>query len=68
LKRIVVTALWAYSFWMLGSMISVLAGVPDLLGPAFGLTAGVMVGLDPRHLFWARPAQSPSAPGLPVTA
>ena len=68
MKRIVVTALWAYAFWFLGSMISVLAGIPDLLGPAFGLAAGALVGLDPKHLFWARPAQTSSVRSVPVTA
>ena len=68
MKRIVVTALWAYSFWFLGSMISVLAGVPDLIGPALGLVAGTLVGLDPRHLFWTRPARTGSPQRNPVTA
>ena len=57
MKRIAVAALWFYSFWALGSMISVLVGVPDFLGPVLGLMAGAIVGLDPRHLIWSHPVQ-----------
>jgi hypothetical protein len=32
------------------------AGVPDLLGPVLGLTAGLIIGIDPRRLIWARQA------------
>jgi len=68
MKRIVATALWLYSFWYLGSMISFVVGVPDLLGPALGVTAGVMVGVDPRHLIWSRSARTAHPNSVPATA
>jgi hypothetical protein len=70
MKRLVAAALWLYSFWYLGSMIAAIVGVPDLLGPALGLAAGVIVGIDPRRLIWTRqtarrtaspPAAAPNA-------
>jgi hypothetical protein len=32
--------------------VSMLLGVPDLLGPALGVTGGLLVGVDPRRLIW----------------
>ena len=58
MKRIAAAALWLYAFWYLGSMISVLVGVPDLLGPVLGLSAGLIVGVDPRRVIWRRPARA----------
>ena len=58
MKRFAAAALWLYAFWYLGSMISVLVGVPDLLGPALGIAAGLIVGIDPRRVIWRRPARA----------
>ena len=44
--------LWAYALWYLGSMISAFLGTPDLLGPILGISGGLIVGLDPKHLLW----------------
>jgi hypothetical protein len=55
MKRLVAAALWLYALWYLGSFVSMLLGVPDLLGPALGVTGGLLVGVDPRRLIWARP-------------
>jgi hypothetical protein len=54
MKRVAVAALWLYSFWYLGSFASALVGVPDFLGPVFGLTAGLIVGIDPKRAFRRR--------------
>ena len=56
MKRIAAAVLWFYAFWYLGSMIAGVVGTPDLLGPVLGLAAGLIVGVDPRHLIWRRPA------------
>jgi len=56
MKRIAAATLWFYAFWYLGSMITGFMGTPDLLGPVLGLAAGLIVGLDPRHLLWSRRA------------
>jgi hypothetical protein len=65
MKRTAAAILWFYAFWYLGSAVAAILGVPDLLGPVLGLTAGVMVGVDPRRLIWVRPtgrgATAPSA-------
>lgn len=58
MKRIAAAFLWFYAFWALGSMISMVMGVPDLLGPALGVTAGLIVGIDPRRVIWRRPARA----------
>ena len=52
MKRIASAALWFYALWYLGSMISAFLGVPDLLGPILGISGGLIVGVDPRHLLW----------------
>ena len=53
-RRIAAAILWLYAAWYAGSAIAMLIGVPDLLGPVLGLTAGLIVGVDPRHLIWMR--------------
>jgi hypothetical protein len=58
MKRTAAAALWLYAFWYLGSMISVLVGVPDLLGPVLGVSAGLIVGIDPRRVIWRRPTRA----------
>jgi hypothetical protein len=54
MKRLLAAALWLYAVWYAGSMISAIFGVPDLLGPVLGIAAGLIVGVDPRHLIWSR--------------
>jgi hypothetical protein len=61
MRRVAATFLWFYSFWYLGSMVAALVGVPDLLGPVLGIAAGVVVGVDPRRLIWARTAARTAA-------
>lgn len=58
MKRLLATALWTYALWYLGAAISLVFGLPDLLGPILGLATGLLVGLDPRHVFWHRPAHA----------
>jgi hypothetical protein len=54
MKRLVAAGLWGYALWYLGSMISAVLAVPDLLGPVIGLAGGLIVGIDHRHLIWVR--------------
>ncbi|MCI0581771.1 MAG: hypothetical protein L0227_02570 [Chloroflexi bacterium] len=68
MKRLAITGLWLYAFWYLGSMIAALMGVPDLLGPALGIAAGIIVGVDPRRLIWARPGLALSTSTAPSGA
>jgi hypothetical protein len=58
MKRFAAAALWLFALWYLGSMISALVGVPDLLGPALGVSAGLIVGIDPRRVIWRRPVRA----------
>lgn len=62
MKRYVAAGLWLYAFWYVGSMTAAILSVPDLLGPTFGITAGLLVAIDPRRLIWARPTGSAPAP------
>lgn len=49
MKQALVTMLWAFSFWYLGSAVALYAGISDLLGPILGLAAGVLIVVDPHH-------------------
>lgn len=63
MKRLISAVLWFYAIWYLGSAVSVALGIPDLLGPVLGLSAGLIVGIDPKHAIWrrtARPGWSPA--------
>ena len=55
MKRLASSALWAYALWYLGSIVSALLGTPDLLGPLLGISGGLIVGIDPKHLLWPSP-------------
>ena len=63
MKRYVAAGLWLYAFWYVGSMTASMLNVPDLLGPTFGIAAGLIVAIDHRRLIWTRPA-----PSTPATA
>jgi hypothetical protein len=52
MKRLVAATLWLFAMWYLGSFVAYMLNVPDLLGPALGITSGVIVGIDPRHRIW----------------
>ena len=54
MKRIAAASLWFYAFWYLGSTLASVVGVPDLLGPVLGLSAGLIVGMDPARRIWTR--------------
>ena len=58
MKRFVAATLWLYAFWYIGSTISVIMGMPDLLGPVLGIAAGLIVGIDPRRVIWRRTARA----------
>ena len=55
MKRLASSALWAYALWYLGSIVSALLGTPDLIGPLLGISGGLIVGIDPKHLLWPSP-------------
>ena len=58
MKRLASSALWAYALWYLGSIVSALLGTPDLLGPLLGISGGLIVGIDPKHLLWSGPQRA----------
>lgn len=68
MKRILAVGLWFYAFWYLGSMIAAFLGIPDLLGPALGLSAAFFVGVDPQRRIWARRATSAAQTGGATTS
>ena len=61
MKRLVAGMLWFYAFWTLGSVVSSVLGIPDLLGPIVGVAAGLIIGLDPRHVIWRKPSAAVEA-------
>ncbi len=54
MKRIAVSALWAYAFWYAGAMLASMFSAPEVFAPILWIAAGVLVGVDPRGLFWAK--------------
>ena len=62
MKRLLAAALWLYAVWYAGSLVSAILGVPDLIGPVVGIAAGVIVGVDPRHLIWSRTPRMAASP------
>ncbi len=54
MKRLLAATLWFYAAWYAGSLLAAVIGVPDLIGPVVGIAAGLIVGVDPRHLIWNR--------------
>ena len=53
MKRLAVSALWGYAFWYAGAMLASIFSGPEVFGPILGIAAGLLVGIDPRGLFWA---------------
>ena len=71
MKRYIAATLWLYAAWYVGSAISMLMGAPDVLGPVLGLAAGLIVGLDPRHVIWthgATASRTPSTTAVPTAS
>lgn len=66
MKRTVATILWLFSAWYAGSTLSAFMGVPDLLGPIFGIATAMIVGLDPRHTIWYERASATRGPASPA--
>lgn len=46
-KRLAVLFLWLWAGWTVGSFVSFAWGVPELIGPAFGLLALAVAALVP---------------------
>jgi hypothetical protein len=60
-KRALASMLWFYSIWYAGAMIASALGISPALGPILGAAAAAIVAVDPRGLFWARPADPRSS-------
>ena len=61
-KRVVAAFLWFYTGWYAGAMIAAFLGINPAFGPILGVAAAGLVIVDPRQLFWARPAKADVAP------
>ena len=61
-KRVVAAFLWFYTGWYAGAMIAAFIGINPAIGPIVGVAAAGLVIVDPRQMFWARPAQAVVAP------
>jgi len=60
-KRVVATVLWAYAFWYAGALIAELFGFSPALGPILAAAAGLIIGVDPRHIIWTKPEARPTS-------
>ena len=68
-KRVVAAFLWFYTGWYAGAMIAAFIGINPAFGPILGVAAAGLVIVDPRQMFWARPAAAEVAPApAPVEA
>lgn len=54
MRQTLIAALWAYTFWYLGSAVAFAVGGSDLLGPTLGLVAGLAKIGYARQASWAR--------------
>jgi hypothetical protein len=57
-KRVVAAFLWFYTGWYAGAMIAAFIGINPAIGPIIGVAAAGLVVVDPRRMFWARPADA----------
>jgi hypothetical protein len=65
-KRVLAFVLWGFMAWYAMNFIAYLMGAPDVIGPIIGLAVGLLVFLDPFHVFWSRPkagAEKPATDG-----
>jgi hypothetical protein len=62
-KRALITLLWFYSMWFLGAATAYVLGISGALGPILGISAGVIVAIDPRRIIWTARASRPAAIG-----
>lgn len=60
MKRTVATLLWGYAFWYLGAFLASTFSAPEVFGPILGIAAAALIAVDPRGLFWPRPATHPN--------
>ena len=59
-KRLIATVLWFSVGWYAGATFAFFVGVSALLAPVVGVTAAVLVGVDPRHVIWHRRTEKPA--------
>jgi hypothetical protein len=58
LRRIVAAPMWFVATLMMYELVIYVTGGPHQLGPILGVTAAVLVSVDPLHRIW--PAQEKS--------
>ena len=59
-KRVVTSVLWLYAGWYVGAMTAFLVGLSPVLGPIVGISAAVLIAIDPRHVLWSQPLSAPA--------
>jgi hypothetical protein len=52
-KRLLVSGLWFFAGWCVGSLLAFALAVSALLGPILGIGAAAVVFIDPYNLLWA---------------
>jgi hypothetical protein len=69
LKRVAAAFLWYAMVWVGYEIVWSIAGVPRLIGPILAAAVGMVVVVDPLHLFWPRSeatADTPVGSSLPA--
>jgi hypothetical protein len=56
-KRLLAAVLWFLTGWYLGGYISLLFGVPEIIGPILGLAGAGFFAGDPLGIIWAKRAE-----------
>jgi len=61
-KRIAAAVLWFLTGWYAGAYISLLLGVPQLIGPLLGIAAAAVFAGDPMGFIWSTRQPLEAAP------
>jgi hypothetical protein len=56
-KRLLAAVLWFLTGWYAGGYLSLIFGVPELVGPLLGLAAAGFFAGDPLGIIWTKKAE-----------
>lgn len=61
-KRIAAAVLWFLTGWYAGGYVSLILGVPELIGPILGIACAALFAGDPLDVIWTTRAAAVAAP------
>lgn len=60
-KRVASVALWFLAVGWAMNYVTLILGIPSIIGIAVAAVVSAVVGLDPLHLIWPVPEKAPEA-------